>query len=94
MADDAATALPETPARPADQARVWEALCLAARAHANQRRKGAAQEPYINHLIEVADLVRDATRGGDEDEMLAALLHGVVEDTPVTLGDLAARFGA
>ena len=40
------------------------ALVYAAEAHANQRRKGAAQEPYINHLIEVLDLVARAT-GGD-----------------------------
>jgi (p)ppGpp synthase/HD superfamily hydrolase len=34
----------------------------AARWHAKQRRKGAAREPYINHLIEVAELV--SVRGG------------------------------
>jgi (p)ppGpp synthase/HD superfamily hydrolase len=33
------------------------ALTFAAEAHANQRRKGAAQEPYLNHLVEVMDLV-------------------------------------
>jgi hypothetical protein len=73
--------------------RVCAALTFAARAHANQRRKGAAQEPYINHLIEVADLVRGATGGTDEDALVAALLHDVVEDTAVTLGELAERFG-
>lgn len=88
------TASPETSPRPAGLDRIWQALAFAARAHANQRRKGAAQEPYINHLIEVADFVREATGGADEDALLAALLHDVVEDTPVTLDDLAARFGA
>jgi hypothetical protein len=83
-------------ARPAapDLGRVWQALALAARAHAHQRRKGAAQEPYINHLIEVADLVLMATDGADEAAVVAALLHDVVEDTPVTLDELAERFGA
>jgi hypothetical protein len=84
---------PGTADRSADIDRVFAALTFAARAHANQRRKGAAQEPYINHLIEVADLVREATGGTDADALVAALLHDVVEDTPVTLGDLAARFG-
>ncbi len=69
------------------------ALAFAAGAHANQRRKGAAQEPYINHLIEVLDLVTRATEGQDRDAMLAALLHDVVEDTAITAKDLAARYG-
>ena len=77
----------------ADIDRVFDALTFAARAHANQRRKGAAQEPYINHLIEVADLVRAATDGTDEDALVAALLHDVVEDTPVTSDEIAERFG-
>ena len=69
------------------------ALVYAAEAHANQRRKGAAQEPYINHLIEVLDLVARATGGADEELLTAALLHDVVEDTPVTAEELAAAFG-
>lgn len=69
------------------------ALVYAAEAHANQRRKGAAQEPYINHLIEVLDLVARATGGEDTDLLTAALLHDVVEDTPVSADELAAAFG-
>ncbi len=69
------------------------ALVFAADAHANQRRKGAAQEPYINHLIEVLDLVARATDGQDMDAMLGALLHDVIEDTPVTRESLAEAFG-
>jgi (p)ppGpp synthase/HD superfamily hydrolase len=44
------------------------------------RRKGASQEPYINHLIEVADLVASVV-DGDVDVLIAALLHDVLEDT-------------
>lgn len=69
------------------------ALAFAAEAHANQRRKGAAQEPYINHLIEVCDLVARATEGADMDAIIAALLHDVVEDTAITADTLAQRFG-
>lgn len=69
------------------------ALTYAAEAHANQRRKGAAREPYINHLIEVLDLVARATDGQDMDAMIAALLHDTVEDTGRTGADLAAVFG-
>lgn len=81
-------------ARPVDPLSLWEALGFAAAAHANQRRKGAAQEPYVNHLIEVAGLVLEATAGRDAAAAVAALLHDVVEDTPTTLSDLEAHFGA
>jgi hypothetical protein len=84
----------EAPARPAEVPRVMAALAFAARAHANQRRKGAAQEPYVNHLIEVAALVTEATGGADEDAVIAALLHDCVEDCAVAQAELAERFGA
>lgn len=69
------------------------ALVFAADAHRNQRRKGAAQEPYINHLIEVMDLVGRATGGGDVEIMVAALLHDTMEDAGVSAETLAERFG-
>ncbi|MFG1350481.1 HD domain-containing protein [Xanthobacter autotrophicus] len=69
------------------------ALAFAAEAHANQRRKGAAQEPYINHLIEVLDLVARATEGDDTDLLIAATLHDVVEDTSLSAAEVAAAFG-
>lgn len=69
------------------------ALDYAARAHCNQRRKGPAQEPYVNHLIEVMDLIARATGGQDSDLLAAALLHDVIEDCGVSEGDLALAFG-
>ena len=45
--------------------RVLKAADAAARWHVHQRRKGPAEEPYINHLVEVAMLVAEATDGGD-----------------------------
>ena len=77
----------------AEVARLTRALVFAAEAHANQRRKGAAQEPYLNHLVEVLDLVTQATGGEDTDLLIAALLHDVCEDTAVTQDQLAAAFG-
>jgi guanosine-3',5'-bis(diphosphate) 3'-pyrophosphohydrolase len=44
---------------------VLKAADAAARWHVHQRRKGPAEEPYINHLVEVAILVADATDGSD-----------------------------
>lgn len=72
--------------------RLTKALAFAAEAHRNHRRKGASQEPYINHLIEVLDLVA-SVEGGDMDVLIAALLHDVLEDTRTGYDELAAAFG-
>ena len=72
--------------------RLTKALAFAAEAHRNHRRKGASQEPYINHLIEVLDLVA-TVEGGDMDVLIAALLHDVLEDTQTGYEELAAAFG-
>src|SRR6476469_1552299 len=72
--------------------RLTRALAFVAEAHRNHRRKGASQEPYINHLIEVADLVA-SVEDGDVDVLIAALLHDVLEDTGTGYDELAAAFG-
>src|SRR6476646_1659873 len=72
--------------------RLTRALAFAAEAHRHHRRKGASQEPYINHLIEVADLVA-SVEDGDVDVLIAALLHDVLEDTGTGYDELAAAFG-
>src|SRR4051812_36770134 len=40
---------------------VLNAADAAARWHVHDRRKGATEEPYINHLLEVASLVAETT---------------------------------
>jgi hypothetical protein len=66
-------------------------LAFAARCHAGQRRASDGA-PFIEHLSEVARLLRDA---GCPDVVVAAgLLHSVVEDTDVSAAELTARFGA
>jgi len=77
----------------ADLRRLTKALLFAAEQHRNQRRKGAAQEPYLNHLVEVLDLVVQASEGTDTDLLIAAILHDVVEDTPTSYENIAAKFG-
>ena len=66
------------------------ALDFAARAHAGQVRKYTG-EPYINHPIEVANIV--ATVPHDEAMLAAAFLHDVVEDCGVANEEVATRFG-
>jgi (p)ppGpp synthase/HD superfamily hydrolase len=53
-----------------------------------------AQEPYVNHLIEVAHLLAEATDGADETLITAGLLHDTMEDVQVTEEELAREFGA
>jgi hypothetical protein len=65
---------------------VLKAADAAARWHVHQRRKGPAQEPYINHLVEVAMLVANATDGTDTNLVTAALLHDAIEDCKVPQG--------
>jgi guanosine-3',5'-bis(diphosphate) 3'-pyrophosphohydrolase len=72
---------------------VLSAAVFAAEKHAKQRRKGAAAEPYINHLLEVAQLVADAIREPDTNLLIAALLHDTIEDVGVTGEELVQRFG-
>jgi hypothetical protein len=38
-----------------------------------------AKEPYINHLLEVATLVAEATEGTDPNLVIVALLHDAIE---------------
>jgi (p)ppGpp synthase/HD superfamily hydrolase len=72
---------------------VLKAADAAARWHSNQRRKGAAQEPYINHLLEVAQLVAEATEGRDPNLVIAALLHDAIEDCEISRDEISATFG-
>lgn len=72
---------------------VLRAADMAARWHVHQRRKGIDQEPYINHLLEVASLVTEATGGTDPSLVIAALLHDAIEDQGVTSDVLASEFG-
>jgi guanosine-3',5'-bis(diphosphate) 3'-pyrophosphohydrolase len=72
---------------------VLKAADAAARWHVHQRRKGAAEEPYINHLLEVALLVAEATGGTDTNLVIAALLHDAIEDSEVPKELIADAFG-
>ena len=72
---------------------VLRAADAAARWHVHQRRKGAAEEPYINHLLEVASLVAEATQGKNPNVIIAALLHDSIEDQEVPRDLIAREFG-
>jgi hypothetical protein len=71
---------------PADRARLEEALNLAARLHAGDRR---VREPYLNHLLRVAIRIIRYYGITDVDVLTAALLHDAVEDHPEELAGFA-----
>jgi len=73
---------------------ILSAAHFAAQKHTRQRRKGEAGEPYVNHLLEVAELVSSAAAEPDPHMVMAALLHDAIEDAGVTREDLVQRFGS
>jgi (p)ppGpp synthase/HD superfamily hydrolase len=72
---------------------VARAYGFASRRHAGQSRKGPHGAPFIDHLVEVAELVAVASGGQDPALVAAAVLHDVVEDTPTSRDELARSFG-
>jgi len=70
-----------------------KAMNFAARKHIHQRRKGELQEPYFNHLAEVAAMLAQHTNGADAELVIAGLLHDTIEDTNTTYDELVREFG-
>ena len=73
-----------------DKKMIRLAFDTAVEAHSSQRRKSG--EAYIFHPISVAKIVAHQI-GLDATSICAALLHDVVEDTPVTLQDIERLMG-
>ena len=71
--------------------KVEQAVQFALTAHEGAVRKGTSI-PYILHPLETASIAAQLTT--DEDVIIAAVLHDVVEDTAFTADDIAEKFGA
>jgi guanosine-3',5'-bis(diphosphate) 3'-pyrophosphohydrolase len=71
---------------------VSEAAEFAVRRHNGMARKGRGNEPYINHLAEVANLLSAATNGADAELIAAGWLHDTIEDTETTREELVQKF--
>ncbi|MDD4865112.1 MAG: bifunctional GTP diphosphokinase/guanosine-3',5'-bis pyrophosphate 3'-pyrophosphohydrolase [Alishewanella agri] len=69
---------------------VQQAYVVARDAHAPQFRSSG--EPYITHPVAVTSILAEMKL--DHETLMAALLHDVIEDTPVTKEDLTRLFGA
>jgi (p)ppGpp synthase/HD superfamily hydrolase len=72
---------------------ISEAADFAARRHTGQQRKGRGNEPYVNHLAEVANLLSKASDATDAELVAAGWLHDTIEDTATTREELAQKFG-
>jgi len=69
------------------------AFRFSAEKHRNQRRKDNAQSPYINHPIDVAQLLWDVGGVHDVNVLLAAVLHDTIEDTHTRPEEIRQQFG-
>lgn len=69
--------------------RLQDAIALGRASHSGQLRKSG--EPYFIHPLRVAHLA--ARHWMDFSSIMAAVLHDVVEDTPVTLKEIEDQFG-
>jgi len=69
------------------------ALDFAADKHRDQRRKDSEASPYINHPIQVAELIARVGGVSDLATLQAALLHDTVEDTEATFEEIEHCFG-
>ena len=72
-----------------DMGRIEAAYSMARLAHSGQLRRDGS--PYVTHCVAAADIAVDM--GLDEDSIVAALLHDVIEDTQLTYQDIARQFG-
>jgi GTP diphosphokinase / guanosine-3',5'-bis(diphosphate) 3'-diphosphatase len=76
-----------------DFSRFVSALMFCAEKHRNQRRKDAVQTPYLNHPIEVAEMLWNVGKVREMPVLIAALLHDVIEDTETGPEEIGSRFG-
>ena len=72
-----------------DSAKIEKAYLLAHDAHKNQFRRSG--EPYIMHPVAVAKILFEL--GMDNESIIGALLHDVVEDTEYNLDYIRKEFG-
>ena len=75
--------------KPQDIAQIWQGYRYAFEAHDGVVRKTG--EPYIMHPVSVACILAELHM--DMPTILAALLHDVVEDTPISTSDIKDMFG-
>ena len=77
-----------------EYAAILKALHFASIKHKDQRRKDEEASPYINHPIEVAEILARVGQVTDLVVLQSAILHDTIEDTQTTAEEIEALFGA
>ena len=72
---------------------ILKAMRFAAEKHINQRRKDSKQSPYINHPIQVAEILWTIGEVRDLDLLVASILHDTMEDTATNPEEIKVEFG-
>lgn len=75
-----------------ESAVILQALRFSANKHRNQRRKDNSS-PYINHPIDVAEMLMTVGGVRELDVIVAALLHDTIEDTDTLPQEIEELFG-
>ncbi len=73
----------------ADEALIQRAYIFSKTGHGNQKRHSG--DPYFSHPLAVAEILTELKM--DEDCIIAALFHDLVEDTEISLEDIEKEFG-
>jgi GTP diphosphokinase / guanosine-3',5'-bis(diphosphate) 3'-diphosphatase len=69
------------------------AVSFSAKKHKDQRRKGSMNIPYVNHPIEVTNLLARTAGTGDLVLLTATVLHDTLEDTRTEPEEIEQIFG-
>ena len=72
---------------------ILNAVKFSAERHRNQRRKDADSTPYINHPLNVAELLWGLGGVRDTNVVVAGLLHDLIEDTETEPKEIRQLFG-
>lgn len=72
----------------------FKALEFAAHKHRAQKRKGPKGIPYINHPIEVSNMIASALQNASPELLISAILHDTIEDTDTNEEEIERLFGA
>jgi guanosine-3',5'-bis(diphosphate) 3'-pyrophosphohydrolase len=70
-----------------------KAIAFAAGKHRDQRRKDVCASPYINHPIQLVNVLCNEAGVTDVNVLCAAILHDTIEDTETTAEELTQHFG-
>ena len=72
---------------------ILKAIRFAAEKHKGQKRKDTEASPYINHPIQVTEILWEIGGVRDTTLLLAAILHDTIEDTDATPEEIKVIFG-